>query len=199
MRSRPSSSQSSFDSRDPNCTETSCSAAVLGRFPKRRSRPPSGRWGGPGDRSHPRTTRQDRCHRATGDLNASKRSCSSAQTRDRSSATVFPSPTSSHNDSMSRIERPRTNPPIINVFKGSVRNSRLQCHFGNSLETNGDRGVAGLRDLDPQAHPQPVCRCRGRNPLRFPPVVLQATSRSADAHNGHGPARHRTPPRPPAE
>ncbi len=32
---------------------------------------------------------------------------------------------------------PLTNPPITNVLKGSVRNSRLQRHFVNSLDTNG--------------------------------------------------------------
>jgi hypothetical protein len=50
---------------------------------------------------------------------------------------VVPSPASSHRDSMSRIDRPRTNPPMISALSGSVRNSRLQCHFGNSFETNG--------------------------------------------------------------
>jgi hypothetical protein len=46
----------------------------------------------------------------------------------------FPSPACSHNDSTSRIDRPRTNAPITNAFNGSVRNN-----FGvrgNSLDAN---------------------------------------------------------------
>src|SRR5205823_13130398 len=49
----------------------------------------------------------------------------------------LPSPASSHSDSTSRIDRPRTNPPITNALSGSVRSSRLQCHFGYSFDTNG--------------------------------------------------------------
>ena len=68
---------------------------------------------------------------------------------------------------MSRIESPRTNPPITNAFSGSVRSSRLQCQRGNSFETNG---ITASRTcgISIRNSPSPVCRCRGRNPLRFP-------------------------------
>ena len=80
---------------------------------------------------------------------------------------VRPSPASSHSDSMSRIDRPRTNPPITIALSGSVRSSRLQCHFGNSFETNG---IAASRacGISIRSSPSAVCKCRGRNPLRIP-------------------------------
>jgi hypothetical protein len=87
---------------------------------------------------------------------------------------MLPSPASSHNDSMSRIDRPLTNPPITNVFKGSVRNSRLQCHFGNGLDTNGTV-VWRACGIWISSSPSPVCRCRGTEPVAQPLlVVLQA-------------------------
>jgi hypothetical protein len=80
---------------------------------------------------------------------------------------VRPSPASSHNDSTSRIDRPRTNPPITSAFSGSVPSKRLQCHFGNSFETNG---IAASRawGISIRNSPSAVCKCRGRNPLRKP-------------------------------
>ena len=46
----------------------------------------------------------------------------------------FPRPACSHNDLTSRIDTPRTNAPITNAFKGSVRNSFGV--LGNSLDAN---------------------------------------------------------------
>jgi hypothetical protein len=46
----------------------------------------------------------------------------------------FPSPAFSHSDSMSRIDRPRTNAPITIARSGSVRNTFVLQ--GNSFETN---------------------------------------------------------------
>jgi hypothetical protein len=99
--------------------------------------------------------------------NASNRSCSSAQTLDTVEREVFPSPASSHNDSTSRIDKPRTKPPITSAFNGSVRNSRLQCHFGNNFETNG---IAASRacGISIRSSPSAVCKRRGRNPFRIP-------------------------------
>ena len=48
---------------------------------------------------------------------------------------TLPSPASSHSDSTSRIDSPRTNAPITNAFNGSVRSSFVP--LGNSLDTNG--------------------------------------------------------------
>jgi hypothetical protein len=39
---------------------------------------------------------------------------------------------------------------MINAFSGSVRNSRLQCHFEKQLRDERHRRLARLRDLDPQ-------------------------------------------------
>jgi hypothetical protein len=56
---------------------------------------------------------------------------------------------------------------MISAFSGSVRSSRLQCHFGNSFETNG---IAASRacGISIRSSPSAVCKRRGRNPLRFP-------------------------------
>jgi hypothetical protein len=48
-----------------------------------------------------------------------------------------PGPACSHHDPTSRIDRPRTNAPTIIAFNGSVRNNRVECHFGNNFEPNG--------------------------------------------------------------
>jgi hypothetical protein len=60
---------------------------------------------------------------------------SSVQIRWAVDSATFPSPAFSHNDSTSRIDRPRTNAPITIALSGSVATSFLAR--GNSDETNG--------------------------------------------------------------
>src|SRR5256885_7368512 len=84
---------------------------------------------------------------------------------------VFPSPASSHSDSTSRIERPRTKPPITSALSGSVLSSRLQCHFGNNFDTNGKDRSTRLRDLDPQLTLSRL-HMPGPEPIAQPRVVV---------------------------
>ena len=77
----------------------------------------------------------------------------------------FPSPASSHSDSTSRIDSPRTKAPITNAFNGSVRSNFVAR--GNSLEHERRCRLPDLRDLDRQL-PLPVCTVLARNPLREP-------------------------------
>jgi hypothetical protein len=56
---------------------------------------------------------------------------------------------------------------MINAFNGSVRNSRLQCHFANSFETNGI-AAPRTRGISIRSSPSADCTRRGQNPLRFP-------------------------------
>ena len=96
----------------------------------------------------------------------SKRSRSSSQIRDAVDFEVFPSPASSHSDSTSRIDRPRTNAPITIAFSGSVRNNRLRAPREQLGHERLGR-LTDLRDLD-RSSPSAVCSRRGRNPLRIP-------------------------------
>jgi hypothetical protein len=98
-------------------------------------------------------------------LNASKRSRSSWQIRDAVDFDSFPSPAFSHNDSTSRIDRPRTNAPITIALKGSVRSSFVPR--GNSFETNGS-AASRTCGISTASSPSAVCTLRGRNPLRKP-------------------------------
>jgi hypothetical protein len=59
---------------------------------------------------------------------------SSSHIRDAVDLDRLPSPACSHNDSTSRIDKPRTNAPITNAFRGSVRNNFGV--LGNSFEAN---------------------------------------------------------------
>ena len=77
----------------------------------------------------------------------------------------FPSPASSHSDSMSRIDSPRTNAPITIARSGSVRNSFVL--HGNSLETNGS-AASRICGISTWSSPSSVCTLRRRNPLRSP-------------------------------
>src|SRR5512142_896376 len=97
-------------------------------------------------------------------MNAANRSRSSLQIRDAVDFDTCPSPASSHNDSASRIDSPRTNAPITIAFNGSVRRNRFPR--GNSLDTNGSAGFADLRDLD--IH-RPL---RGLHAARAEPIAL---------------------------
>jgi hypothetical protein len=56
---------------------------------------------------------------------------------------------------------------MINAFNGSVRNNRLQCHFGNSFDTNGCAASRAC-GISIRSSPSAVCNRRGRNPLRMP-------------------------------
>jgi hypothetical protein len=98
-------------------------------------------------------------------LNASKRFLSSSQIRDAVDFESFPSPACSHNDSTSRIDRPRTNAPITSAFSGSVRNSFGV--LGNSFEANVS-AASRTCGISTDSSPSAVCTLRGRNPLRSP-------------------------------
>ena len=98
-------------------------------------------------------------------MNASKRSLSSLQIRWAVVFDSFPSPAFSHSDSMSRIERPRTNAPITIARSGSVR--RTFVLHGNSLETNGS-AASRTCGISTRSSPSSVCTVRGRKPLRRP-------------------------------
>ena len=78
---------------------------------------------------------------------------------------TLPRPASSHSDSTSRIDRPRTNAPMTNAFNGSVRNSLVPR--GNSRETNG-AAASRTCGISTDSSPSAVCSVRARNPLRMP-------------------------------
>jgi hypothetical protein len=92
-------------------------------------------------------------------LNASKRSRSSSQTRDAVDLDSFPGPAFSHNDSTSRIDRPRTNAPITNALSGSVRTSLVP--LGNSLEANVS-AASRTCGISTSSSPSAVYTLRGR-------------------------------------
>jgi hypothetical protein len=94
-----------------------------------------------------------------------KRSRSSEQIRAALAFETLPSPASSHSDSTSRIDSPRTNAPITNAFNGSVRNSFVPR--GNSRETNG-AAASRTCGISTDSSPSAVCSVRARNPLRMP-------------------------------
>ena len=98
-------------------------------------------------------------------MNCSKRSRSSSQMREAVVFDNFPSPASSHSDSMSRIDSPRTNAPITIARKGSVRKTFVL--HGNSFETNGSAAslICGISTC---SSPSSVCSLRARKPLRSP-------------------------------
>src|SRR5512142_877774 len=98
-------------------------------------------------------------------MNAANRSRSSLQIRDAVDFDTCPSPASSHNDSASRIDSPRTNAPITIAFNGSVRRNRFPR--GNSLDTNGS-AASRTCGISTSTGPSAACTLRGRNPLRFP-------------------------------
>ena len=84
----------------------------------------------------------------------------------------FPSPASSHSDSTSRIDRPRTNAPITNAFSGSVRIS-----FGvrgNSFDANVSAAWRTC-GISISSSPSAVCTLRGRNPFRSPLSSLRSS------------------------
>jgi hypothetical protein len=72
---------------------------------------------------------------------------------------ICPSPASSHSDSTSRIDSPRTNAPTTIAFKGSVRSSRLPR--GKSFDVNGSAAsrTCGTSTL---SSPSAACTRRGR-------------------------------------
>jgi hypothetical protein len=83
-------------------------------------------------------------------------------------AVVFdslPSPAFWHSDSMSRIDRPRTNAPITIARSGSVRKTFVL--HGNSFETNGS-AASRTCGISTRSSPSSVCTLRGRKPLRSP-------------------------------
>jgi len=87
------------------------------------------------------------------------------QIRDAVDFETWPSPASSHSDSTSRIESPRTKAPTTIALSGSVRSRRLPR--GNSFEVNGSaasRSCGSSTSISPSA----ACRRRGRQPLRLP-------------------------------
>jgi hypothetical protein len=77
----------------------------------------------------------------------------------------FPSPACSHNDSTSRIDRPLTNAPITNAFKGSVRNSLGV--LGNNFDANVSAAWRTC-GISTSSSPSAVCTLRGLNPFRSP-------------------------------
>jgi hypothetical protein len=54
----------------------------------------------------------------------------------------------------------------VNALSGSVLSKRLQCHFGNSFDTNG-AAASRTCGISIRSSPSPICRWRGRNPLRL--------------------------------
>jgi hypothetical protein len=68
-------------------------------------------------------------------MNALNRQRSCLQILDAVDFDTCPSPACSHNDSASRIDRPRTKQPITIALSGSVRKNRLPRD--NSRDTNG--------------------------------------------------------------
>ena len=76
---------------------------------------------------------------------------------------------------------------MISALSGSVRSSRLQCHFGNSFDTVGSADLPGLRDLDPQLTlgrlqtpgPEPVAHARvvvAQAALAFGPALVPSAT-----------------------
>ena len=61
----------------------------------------------------------------------------------------------------------------------------LQCHFGNSLDTNGSAAYRQPGGSRSAAQPSPVCTCRERDPLRFPerPVRHGVCRRARPSHS----------------
>ncbi len=77
----------------------------------------------------------------------------------------FPSPACSHNDSTSRVDRPRTNAPMTIARSGSVLSNLVPR--GNSLDTNGSAAARTCR-ISTESSPTAVCTFLGRKPLRSP-------------------------------
>jgi hypothetical protein len=63
---------------------------------------------------------------------------------------------------------------MISAFSGSVRKSRLQCHFGNSFETNG---IAASRacGISIRSSPSAVWQVPGTEPVALPRRPLRPT------------------------
>src|SRR5579875_301392 len=145
VRSRASAVQPSSDSRIPSITAKSTRSPVW-LIPQAHSTPSvapegrTGRW--IASRNNATSSMPDRSRA----MNAAKRSLSSLQIRDAVDFEICPSPASSHSDSVSRIDSPRTNAPITIAFERLGAQEPLAAREQLGHERLG--GLADLRDLD---------------------------------------------------
>ncbi len=90
---------------------------------------------------------------------ARKRSSSSRQSREAVDFDTWPSPASSHSDSTSRTDKPRTKAPITSALSGSLARKRLRRR--KSLLVNGAQ-ASRTCGTSTTTSPSPVFSLRGR-------------------------------------